>query len=58
MDEVEDKEREERDVLLQPPETTAPGATNVLDPDLTSALGNYDPSDPFWATLDFDSGTT
>ena len=41
------------------PEISSPPVDwSVLDASLAAALADYDPSDPFWATLDFDGGMT
>ena len=55
--EKERLEKEKQEAVQQVINTSV--ATNVgsLDSDLTAALVAYDPSDPFWATLDFGSRT-
>jgi hypothetical protein len=56
LDAAEEAERiAESDVSAEadPPSPRVPIPSDFLDPELAVALAAYDPSDPFWATLDF-----
>jgi len=59
LDAAEEKERKEKELAqaAQTTDTSVPTVEPILDPDLAAALGAYDPSDPFWVTLDFDGET-
>jgi hypothetical protein len=56
LDTVKEKEKQDAEELKrarQEVNTLAPTVDEPLDPDLAAALTTYDPSDPFWVTLDF-----
>jgi hypothetical protein len=56
LDTVKEKEKQdakEPERARQEVDTSAPTIDKPLDSDLAVALTTYDPSDPFWATLDF-----
>ena len=50
-------EKEKQEVVQQAVNTSVATNDSPLDSDLTVALLAYDPSDPFWATLDFGGRT-
>ena len=56
-EEKERLEKEKQEVVQQAIDTLVATSNSPLDSDLTAALMAYDPSDPFWATLDFGGGT-
>ena len=61
LDTTEEKERlekERQEAIQQAVDTSVAASDGPLDSDLAVALMAYDPSDPFWATLDFGSRTT
>ena len=67
LDELDAAEEAERLAAERPPvvkdtppltEPYEPGSFGEMDPAVIEALSaDFDPSDPFWATLDFDGGT-
>ena len=60
LDAAEEKERLEKEKQEQvqlAAVTSVTSGEGVLPSDLAAALATYDPSDPFWATLDFGGGT-
>jgi len=62
LDTAEEMERvaAEKEGSVGPPRTSEPIDLSDpgLDPALVASLSDFDPSDPFWADLDFDGGTS
>ena len=61
LDTTEEKERlekERQEAVQQAVNTSVATSDSPLDSDLAAALTAYNPSDPFWATLDFGGRTT
>ena len=60
LDAAEERERlekERQEAVQQAVDTSVAANEGPLDSDLAAALVAYDPSDPFWASLDFGGGT-